>query len=172
MLRVNPLRERRTQAGKMMSIFRQLRWQLTLSYTLVTVGAFLVIVLILEGILFTQIFAPENAFTVQGLVEIIQKNTVPYWSPILEKDPVDTEVISILIRNATNQITSRTFLRMGALRFSVQTAALIRILIIGADGTLLGTSDPSFLPSIKIGQPFDISRIPGLQEPFEAALAV
>ena len=42
-----------------MNIFRQLRWQLTLSYTLVTVSAFLVIILVLGGILFTQIFVPK-----------------------------------------------------------------------------------------------------------------
>ena len=39
-----------------MKIFRQLRWKLTLSYTLVTVGALLVITLVLGGILLIRIF--------------------------------------------------------------------------------------------------------------------
>ncbi len=42
-----------------MKIFRQLRWKLTLSYTLVTVGAFLVILLIMAGIVFSQLFIPK-----------------------------------------------------------------------------------------------------------------
>jgi hypothetical protein len=41
-----------------MNIFRRLHWQLTLSYTLVTVCAFLVITLILGGALLTRIFVP------------------------------------------------------------------------------------------------------------------
>ncbi len=43
-----------------MNIFRQLRWKLTLSYTLVTVSALLVILLVMAGILFTQIFVPKD----------------------------------------------------------------------------------------------------------------
>ena len=44
-----------------MNIFRQLRWKLTLSYTLVTVGAFLVILLVMAGLVLTQIFVPKNS---------------------------------------------------------------------------------------------------------------
>ena len=36
----------------MLNIFRQLRWKLTLSYTLVTVSALLVILVVMAGILF------------------------------------------------------------------------------------------------------------------------
>ena len=40
----------------MMNIFRKLRWQLTLSYTLVTVCAFLVVILIMGSILLPRLF--------------------------------------------------------------------------------------------------------------------
>ena len=43
-----------------MNIFRQLRWKLTLSYTLVTVFAFLAIVLILGGVFLTGVLLPES----------------------------------------------------------------------------------------------------------------
>jgi two-component system, NarL family, sensor histidine kinase LiaS len=155
----------------MMNIFRQLRWKLTLSYTLVTVGAFLVVLLIIGGIVYTQIFVPENVLTPQGLVEIVQKNTVPMFSPLLSKSPVDTESLNAFLRNPNSQITSRDFLRIGEVQFSVKTVASFTILIMGADGTLLGTSDPYFLPTIKIGQPFDLARVQGLEAPFNAALA-
>jgi two-component system, NarL family, sensor histidine kinase LiaS len=61
-------------------------------------------------------------------------------------------------------------MRIGAVQFSVQTVASLRVLLLGADGVLLGRSDPAFLPSIKIVQTFDLTRVPGLEAPFNAAL--
>ena len=51
-----------------MNIFRQLRWKLTLSYTLVTLGAFLVILLIMAGLVLTQIFVPSNSLNPEELI--------------------------------------------------------------------------------------------------------
>ena len=52
-----------------MNIFRQLRWKLTLSYTLVTVSALLVILLVMAGILFTQIFVPKDYLNPEGMID-------------------------------------------------------------------------------------------------------
>jgi hypothetical protein len=81
-----------------MKIFRQLRWKLTLSYTIVTVSALLVILLVVAGGVFAQIFIPENVLTPEGLVEIIQRDSAPLWSPILAKSHIDTELIDILLK--------------------------------------------------------------------------
>ncbi len=43
-----------------MGIFRKLRWKLTLNYTIVTVSAFLVVLLITGGIILPRIFIPIN----------------------------------------------------------------------------------------------------------------
>jgi hypothetical protein len=51
-----------------MNIFRKLRWKLTLSYTLVTLGAFLVILLIMAGLVLTQIFVPSNSLNPEELI--------------------------------------------------------------------------------------------------------
>jgi NarL family two-component system sensor histidine kinase LiaS len=166
------IQEKSTRADKIMNIFRQLRWKMTLSYTLVTVGTFLVVMLILGGIVYSQIFIPENILTPEGLVEISQKHDVPVWSSLLSNSPVNTELINLLLSyNPGGQITSRNFLQIGDVKFTVSTVASFRTLVMGADGTLLGTSDAGFLPTIKVGQPFDLTRVPGLEEPFNAALA-
>ena len=154
-----------------MNLFRQLRWKLTLSYIIVTVSSFVVILLIMSGLIFTQIFMPENVLTIEGLVELAQKNEVPVWSRILEETDGNPKVINILLENSSGQLTSRNFLSLGAVKFWVSTVAELRILVIGADGTLLGRSDAAFLPSIKMGETFDIARVPGLEAPFNAALA-
>ena len=154
-----------------MNLFRQLRWKLTLSYIIVTVSSFLVILLIMSGLIFTQIFIPENVLTLEGLVEHFQKNVVPAWSRILEETADDPKPISLILENSSIQFTSRNFLRLGSVQFWVSTVAEIHILIIRTDGILLGRSDPYFLPSIEVGEHFDIARVPGLEAPFNAALA-
>jgi hypothetical protein len=142
-----------------------------LSYIIVTVSSFLVILLIMSGLIFTQIFIPENVLTLAGLVEQVQKNVVPAWSRILEETADNPKLNNIILENSYAQFTSRNFLTLGAVQFWVSTVAELHILIIGTDGILLGRSDPWFLPSIEVGEHFDIARVPGLEAPFSAALA-
>jgi signal transduction histidine kinase len=153
-----------------MNLFRQLRWKLTLNYTIVTVSAFLVVVLVLGGIVIPRIFVQTNIVNPEGLIRILQKNN-PLWSQILSQSPVDTELINILLSGRENQITSFDFLRLGSVQFTVRTMATFRILIIGTDGILLGKTENGFPDNYVIGQPFDLNQVPGLEAPFNAALA-
>ena len=57
----------------MMNIFRKLRWQLTLSYTIVTVCAFLVVILIMGSILLPRLFIPDNILTPEGMINVYEK---------------------------------------------------------------------------------------------------
>ncbi len=59
-----------------MNIFRQFRWQLTLSYTLVTDCALQVITHIREATIF-KIFIPNNYLSPAGLVSIFRDNSTP-----------------------------------------------------------------------------------------------
>jgi len=159
-----------------MNIFRQLGWQLTLSYTLVTVSAFLVILLIMGGIVFTQIFLPEKYLSPEQMIDnyINSRDLSTYllWSQILSQSPVDMELVNLYLNEARSIITSEELFRIGAIQFSAATDALIRVLFFGADGILLGTSapdDPIFRAAI--GHPFDPIQVPGLEAPFKAALA-
>jgi NarL family two-component system sensor histidine kinase LiaS len=159
-----------------MNIFRQLRWKLTLSYTLVTVGAFLVITLILGGIFLTQIFLPESDFNPEQLIDGWMNNRIPsnypLWSQILSQSPVDMDLINLYVTEGQSTITNSPSFRIGALQLSVSTTASIRVLVFGPDGILLATNvpdDPLFHSAV--GQPFDPDQVPGLEAPFKAALA-
>ena len=154
-----------------MNIFRKLRWKLTLNYTIVTVSAFLVVILILGGIVLPRIFVPINIVTPEVLLGILQKNSNPLWSRVLSQSPVDTELIKLLMQQDNPQITSFDFLRIGSVQFTVRTLADWRGYIIGADGTLLGMTKYSYSKSFVIGQPFDLNQIEGLEAPYNAALA-
>ena len=93
---------------------RQLRWQLTLSYTIVTVGTLLVAVLILGPILLSQIFLPTNVLSPLDWYEIA-KDDGPLIQELLEQDPIDYNLIRVLMGEMNNTITSRPILQMGAL---------------------------------------------------------
>ncbi len=154
-----------------MNIFRRLRWKLTLSYTIVTVCALLVVTLIVGTIVLTRIFLPNNFLSPEALVEILSKNETSIWSPILSQSPVDTKLIKGLMSSSNAQITSFDFMRVGNIQFSVRTVATIRALIIGADRTLLGRFDEFFYHESLVGQTFDVSEVQGFEAPFTAALA-
>ncbi|MBI5035385.1 MAG: sensor histidine kinase [Chloroflexi bacterium] len=159
-----------------MEIFRQLRWKLTLSYTLVTVGALLVITLILGGIAFTQIFVPVQYFTPDQMIDAWMNSrmssTYPMWVQLLSQSPVDTELLNVYLKDPESNINKVPLFRIGALDFSVTAKASIRILIFSPDGILLGTSVPDDpLIGSAIGRLFDPRQVPGLEVPFRAAQA-
>jgi signal transduction histidine kinase len=154
-----------------MNIFRQLRWKLTLNYTIVTVSAFMVIILILGGIVLPGIFVPINIMTPETLIEILQKGSNPIWSIVLSHSPVNTELINSLLKESNPTITSSDFLRIGSLQFTVSTMAEWRALIIGKDGILLGKTENGFPANYVIGELFDPTQVQGLEAPLNAALA-
>jgi hypothetical protein len=159
----------------MMNIFRQLRWKLTISYTLVTVSALLVILVVMAGILFTQIFVPKDYLNPEGMIDAWMngrmRSDYPMFCQILSQSPVDLELLNQYLMESQSVITDSELFRTGALQFSVSTTASIRVLIVGADGILLGTSinDPAL--SSSIGKSFDPTLVPGLEAPYKAALA-
>lgn len=154
-----------------MNILRQLRWKLTLSYTLVTLGAFLVVILVMGGIIFTRIFVPENVLTPEVMVDVLRENSTPLWGHVLSQSPVDTELIRLLLKDTNATITGFDFLRIGDIEFSVSTVGSLRAYILGADGILLGISEPYYLSRTEIGKPFDTHAVQGFSAPIKAALA-
>lgn len=158
-----------------MNIFRQLRWKLTLSYTLVTVSALLAIVVVIAGVLFSQIFVSQDYLNPEGMIDAFMNNSIdsayPMICQILSQSPVDLELLNQYLKEGQSVITDSELFRIGALRFSVSTTASIRVLIVGADGIFLGTSinDPSLRSAI--GQSFDPTLVAGLEAHYKAALA-
>jgi len=158
-----------------MNIFRQLRWKLTLSYTLVTVSALLVILVVTAGILFSQIFVPMYYLNPEGMIDAWMngrmRSDYPMFCQILSQSPVDLELLNQYLMESQSIISDSDLFRIGALQFSVSTTASIRVLIVGPDGIFLGTSinDPTLRSAI--GKSFDPWLVPGLEAPYTAALA-
>jgi signal transduction histidine kinase len=154
-----------------MKIPHQLRWKMTLSYTLVTVGALLVITLIVGGIAFRQIFIPVQSLDPEQMIDAWMNNrilsTYPTLCQLLSQSPVDTELLKLYMENPQSNINEVSLFRIGALDFWVTTKASIRMLIFSPEGVLLGTS----VSGPVVGRSIDFNQIPGLESPFHAAQA-
>lgn len=147
-----------------------LRWKLTLSFTAVTVGSLLVVGLILGLTFFSSILIPDRWRTPETWMEAANRSAVPMLRNILSQDPIDHRLVSVWLNEIDMMLSSDELLRVGEARFIISTAVRMDVLVIGADGTLLGIYNPQFLPEARVGTPFDISTIPGLDRPYQAAM--
>jgi signal transduction histidine kinase len=156
------------QLGKSL---RSLRWKLTLSFTAVTVSSLLVVGLVVGGALFSRILIPDLWITPETWMEAANRSAVPILSNLLSQEPVDRELVSIWLDEIDMMLSSDELLQVGEAQFFISTAVRMDVLVISADGTLLGIYNPGFLPEAKVGAPFDVSTIPGLNQPFRAAMS-
>jgi signal transduction histidine kinase len=163
-----------TVLNKAGTTLRQLRWRLTLSYSAVTVGALLVVVLILGLLLFSRVLIPldilNSVLTPEAWIQIASEGISPPWLHVLSQKPVDTDLLSMILHEGTLRITNFDLIRIGDLQIQARTTAQGDILVIAPDGVLIGASNFELVPQDKIGQPLDLTLLPGLEEPIETAL--
>ncbi len=164
-----------------MNIFRQLRWRLTLNYTLVTVGTLLVITLVLGGILLIRIFQAEVYLPpgysptnyIDGFMNIENEtSSYLYYCQTLSQTPQDLELVNRMLTKMQSVFAQYQLFRIGQVKVTASTMAELRVAVFKPDGTLLGASvpdDPAFRD--QVGKVFDPARVPGLDKPFRSALA-
>ena len=151
--------------------FRRLRWQLILSYTLVTIGALLVAVLIIAGLVFSRLFLPNDLYTPADWQQINDKNISPLVRPFLVLPEVDDDVVSKLLDEARFVLLGRPIFQVGELDINTSISADIQIALVDASGNLVAASSGQILPGALPGQPLDAGKLPGLAHPLAAALA-
>lgn len=156
--------------------FRRLQWKLTLSYTTVTVGALSLAVLILGFILFSTILAPHELIPPNLWINMVRKQIPSYWRYVLSQEPVDTQLVNMIVKEGFGeerdfQVSFIDLLRVGDLQFTARMMGEARILIVDPQGVLLGTSNTEWVSDESIGMPLDLNLLPGLTEPFNAALS-
>jgi signal transduction histidine kinase len=158
-----------------MNIFRRLRWQLTLSYTLVTVSALMVITLLVGAIFLTNLFLPENSLDPESLVKgFLDSDLYDLWSHQLSEQQADSTMINQELTTLGDSalITYSNLFRIGSLQISASTNAVLNLAVIDRDGRLVGTTQSGSIEyNATIGSEFDPGRIPGLETPYQAAFA-
>jgi two-component system, NarL family, sensor histidine kinase LiaS len=154
--------------------FRRLQWKLTFSYTAVTVGSLSIIVLILGFLLFSKILVPlgilNSVLSPKSWIQIVSENTPPEWRYILSQDPIDTQLIPLLLKGGDLQISYFDLFRIGDLQVRVRTAAEGSVILVDSHGILLGASNTLLVSEKAVGNPLDPGILPGLEAALQAAL--
>ena len=164
-----------TVLNKAGTTLRQLRWKLTLSYSAVTVGALLVVVLILGILLFSRVLVPldilNSVLTPEAWIEGMRDRAPSVYRYVLSQDPPDGQLIAMMMEEGDLQITHFDVLRIGDLQLRLRTVAEGSILLVDREGALLGISNERLVSKDAIGLPLDREILPGLDVPLRTALA-
>jgi signal transduction histidine kinase len=159
---------------KIKSSFQRLKWKLTLSYTAVTVGSLFIVVLILGYLAFSKAFIPikiiNRDVTPETWIRIITENDAPIVRRLLSQNPIDTDLIGILMRSGELTITDLDVLQIGDFQIRIRTLGRGSTLIVDQDGVLLGISNTNLIAGATVGRPLDSGILPGLDETLIAAL--
>jgi len=147
--------------------FRRLQWRLTLSYTLVTVGALLVVELVLLGVLLILL---GSDFLAQEIVETVE-DTLPLRASIyLESSPRDIDGLNQWLQYVVDDsvAVSQEGRRLSR-GFSIEFDVNYQLLVVDDEGVLIAQVSDSPQSASPLGLSFDISSIPGLGPIFLAA---
>jgi len=139
--------------------FRQLRWQLTLTYTAVTVSVLLLVELIailvsgpvLLNLLDRDILPPQ-------VIEAAKIDYVPTLRHFLEQQPPDREGISIWLERFES---SSTLLQSTSEIPVVLDPGQMELSLLNEAGVLLGVSTPEAAMGLNVGEALDITVVPG-----------
>ena len=160
---------------KLRSTFHHLQWRLTLSYSAVTIGSLLVIVLILGYLVLSKAFIPVDIYnrvlTPEEWIRIITENDAALVRSILSQDPVNTDLIGAVMQEGELTITDLDVLQIGDFQIRLRTSGRGGTLLLDRDGVLLGTNNPDLVSEDAVGQPLDTGILPGLKGTLQAALS-
>jgi NarL family two-component system sensor histidine kinase LiaS len=150
--------------------FRRLRWQLILSYTLVTIGALLVAVLIMAGLIFSRMFPADDLYTADWQ-PVNDESITPLVRPFLLAPEVDSGVVSDLLSEARYVLLGRPIFQVGELEINTSISADVQVALVDATGNVIAVSDGLLAVGARPGEALDVGVFPGLAQPLAAALA-
>ncbi|HLV43900.1 MAG TPA: sensor histidine kinase [Aggregatilineales bacterium] len=157
---------------KLLAPFQQLRWKLTLSYTAVTVGALLLVEVVLAGI---ALLAAVSVLRSNLLPEILASNlsdvSAAQFRPYLAQDPPDIDGLNNWLRLLA-EASDAGLQEASTSGFSVNlTRDAETLVVVDENGVLVAIWPPDALGGPALGEPFDSRTLPGAAEPLSAALA-
>jgi len=149
---------------------RSLRWRLIWSYTAVTVGALAIVLLVISAVFFSSIFIPYDQFAPEVWVQAVNRQTVPIARILLSQAPPDMEHIAEFVNYSDiAKLNGIDLLQMGSVTVFVRATAQLELLILDADGKLLGRTGSPVLPAG--GVPLPAGGQPYLQEAVQSVYA-
>ena len=161
---------------KVVQAVKRLHWKLTLSYTTVTLGALVLTILILGLVFFSFILAPHEFIPQAFWVEVFMQNISPAWRYVLAQDSIDLTLLNLMLQEGFGedqdlQVSYFNLFRIRDLQLTVRMMGRGSILVVSPDYLLMGSSNPDWVSTDSIGDPLDLSLLPGLAGPVDSALS-
>jgi len=148
--------------------FRSLRWQLTWSYTAVTVGALFMIVLAAAVLLFATIFIPYDQFSPDVWVQAVEVQTVPIARILLSQDHPDMDQIAEFVNYSDiAKLNGIDLVRMGSITVFIRATSPLDMMLLDKNARLLGRTGSQTLS--EGGIDFDSAAYPHLTKVLRAA---
>jgi NarL family two-component system sensor histidine kinase LiaS len=151
------------------ALFRRLRWKLTLSYTAVTIGAMLVVELVVIVGVFAY-FVSNARVTPEGVIQVLNTELVPIAQPYLSKSPPDTEGLKGFVQQFWgSQVDTAPLYITGGLELELKIYNFLTVIFVDSSGKLIGTI-PRDATIDDGGEPLVLREVQGLEIPLRKAL--
>ena len=150
--------------------FRSLRWRLTLSYSLVTVAALLVVELVVMVFVMSY-FVRNIDLTPENLISNLRAEWTPMVEQFFSEDPPDIDGVRDYLDNVQgSSIGTRPLLILGNLEIQMKAQDFLSFYYLLDDRTLVDVIPHDLVPEEEFGKQIPYDYLPGLRKPLEAAL--
>jgi len=157
--------------GLILDQFSNLRWKLTLSYFGVTVAALLVAGIIVILGFSAYIVSKTRVTPEELLLDITTGSYIRLGRQFLSSNPPDIEGLEELLSQFTATVAEISPIEIGDFILNVTSTNVLYVIYTDAKGNLIDAVPHDYIQNTSTGQPLDTGEIPGLSEPFDAALS-
>jgi signal transduction histidine kinase len=150
--------------------FRSLRWNLTLSYALVTIAALLVVEIFLS-ILLMSYFVNNLDLTPETLITNLSAEWTPQVQEFFSQNPPDVDGARAYLEDVQGSvIETKPLLIFGNLELRMKAKDFLSFYYLLPDRTLVTAIPHEIVPESDIGQAIPFDYLTGLEKPLRAAL--
>jgi two-component system, NarL family, sensor histidine kinase LiaS len=150
--------------------FRSLRWRLTLSYSLVTVAALLVVEIVVMVLLMTY-FISNIDLTPENLISNLRAEWTPKVEQFFSEEPPNIEGVQEYLDDVQGSaIGTRPLFILGNLQIQMKAQDFLSFYYLLDDRTLVDVIPHDLVPEDELGEKIPYDYLPGLEKPLQAAL--
>jgi len=149
---------------------KSLRWRLTFSYSMVTIGALLVVeILVMAGLM---VYFVENIdLTPETLIPNLRQEWTPMMQKYFSSDPPDVEgARAYLEKVQSTVISTEPLLIFGSLQIQMNVKDFLHFYYLLKDRTLVYAIPSRIVSDNDLGKKIPFNYLPGLSEPLRAAI--
>ena len=149
---------------------RSLRGKMTLSYSLVTIGALLVAEIALVVFVMTY-FTKNLDLTPETLIANLTAEWTPQIQDFLSQNPPDVEGVREYLEDVQgSEIKTKPLIIFGSLELQMKVQDFLNFYYLLADRTVVAAIPHGIIPDEELGTELPFDYLPGLEEPYRAAL--